>query len=112
MTKSRLRHLFSWSGAICLEVDFQTLIRNFLVMRVKSTQNEDVVSHRIDADDSWPDNLPEIVRVFRVSLLFGLSVLLSRSPNDSNSVPLQLLLFPYVCERGLVVCGSKHVEFL
>ena len=81
-------------------------------MRVKSTQNEDVVSHWIDTDDSRPDNLTEIVRVSRVSLLFGLFVLLSRPAYDMNCVPLQLLLFPYVREKGLVVFGPKHVEIL
>ena len=75
VTKSRLRHLLVDSGAICFEVNFETLIRNFLVMSVESTKEENVVSRRINTDDSWPDDLPKVVWRLRVSLLFGLFVL-------------------------------------
>ena len=75
VTKSRLRHLLVDNSAICFEVDFEALIRNFLVMSVESAKDEYVVSCRIETDNSWPDNLPEVVWMFRVSLLFGLFVL-------------------------------------
>ena len=82
MTKSRLRHLPADNSAICFEVDFKALIRNFLVMSVETAKDQYVVSHRIETDNSWPDNLTEVVWMFRVSLLFGLLALFNRPPND------------------------------
>ena len=76
MTKSRLRHLLMDNSTISFKVYFEALIRNFLVVSVEPAQDDDVIPHRIDTDDSWPDNLPKIVWMFRVSLLFGLFALL------------------------------------
>ena len=75
VTKSRFRHLLVDNGAICFQVYFEALIRNFLVMSVEPSKDDDVIPHRIDTDDSWPDNLPKVVWMLRVSLLFGLLAL-------------------------------------